>query len=79
MEKVSSIPPRTGTSNQVVAVLERSRFTRGHRGRSDADLGILRAVTLFPSVNTEGKLKDFIIEHVLGVLDIPEFKGNILT
>jgi hypothetical protein len=31
---------------------------------------ILRAVTLIPSVDTKDKLKDFIIEHVLGVLNI---------
>jgi hypothetical protein len=31
---------------------------------------ILRAVTLFPGVDTREKLKDFIIEHVLGVLNI---------
>jgi len=31
---------------------------------------ILRAVTLFPSLNTKEKLKDFIIEHVLGVLNV---------
>ena len=31
---------------------------------------ILRAVTLVPSVDTEQKLKDFIIEHVLGILNV---------
>ena len=31
---------------------------------------ILRAVTLFPTINTSEKLKDFIIEHVRGSLSL---------
>lgn len=40
---------------------------------------VLRAVSVFPNIDTEEKLKDFTIQHVLGSLRLTEIQREHLS